>query len=74
MSSHLIHTLLGTDDIVQSLREGNREAVMETRGGSHHLGLDGGKHGWWREPIFLGSLLVNSPRDNLLQVIFCNSF
>ena len=30
MSSHLIHTPLGTDDIVQSLREGNREAVMES--------------------------------------------
>ena len=73
MSSHLIHKPLGADDIVQSLIEGNREAVMESCGGSHHLDWDGGKRGWRREPAFLGSLLMNPPGENLLQVSFCNS-
>lgn len=72
MSSHLIHKPLGTDDIVQSLREGNTEAMMESWSGSHHLDLDGGKRGWWREPAFLGSLLMNAS-ENLLQVNFSNS-
>ena len=57
---------------VQSLGERNREAVMEPWGGSH-LGLDGGKRGWQGEPAFLGSLSMNPPGDNLLQVSFCSS-
>lgn len=72
LSSHLIHKPLGTEDIVQSLGERNREAVMEPWGGSH-LGLDGGKRGWQGEPAFLGSLSMNPPGDNLLQVSFCSS-
>lgn len=73
MSLHLIHQSLGTDDIVQSLRERNRSAVMESWSDSHHLDVDGGKSGWLREPAFLGSLLMNPQGDNLLEVSFCNS-
>lgn len=40
---HMIHKLLGTDDIVQNLRERNKKAVMEAWGDSHHLDVDGGK-------------------------------
>lgn len=39
----MIHKPLGTDDIVQNLRERNRKAVMEAWGDSHHLDVDGGK-------------------------------
>lgn len=39
----MIHKLLGTDDIVQNLRERNKKAVMEAWGDSHHLDVDGGK-------------------------------
>lgn len=43
ISFHMIHKPLGTDDIVQNLREKEQKAVMEAWGDSHHLVVDEGK-------------------------------
>lgn len=73
ISLHVIYIPLGTDDIVQSLKEKNRRTVIEARDNSHHLDVDGGRNGRMRKPLFPESLLMNPKGHSLLEGSFYNS-
>ena len=75
ISLHMIYVPRGIDDIVHSLKERNRKAVIEGWDDSYHLGVDGGKSGRMREPAFPESFHESSGTEfvtsELLQPLNC---
>lgn len=75
ISLHMIYIPWGIDDIVQSLKERSRKAVIEAWDDPHHLDVEGGKIGRMREPAFPESFNESSGTQfvtsELLQPLNC---